>query len=163
MPRQRQRPGPRVRRTSSLSPQQVGLKYGFRSGLEERIADELKAQGVAFQFEELTVEYLRPARKAKYTPDFVLLNNGIVIETKGRFVTADRQKHLQVKESHPGLDIRFVFSNSRSRISKKSTTTYADWCQRHGFKFADKTVPAAWLKEPITESRARALETARSR
>ena len=53
----------------------------------------------------------------------------IIIETKGRFVTADRQKMLLVKEQYPDLDIRFVFSNPNSRISKKSKTTYA-----HGAK-----------------------------
>jgi hypothetical protein len=155
-----------VKGTSSRAPltsTQVGLKYGFRSGLEERIASSLKAQGVAFTFEELTVEYLRPARKAKYTPDFVLLANGIIVETKGRFVTADRQKHLQVKASHPGLDIRFVFSNSRSRISKKSTTTYADWCKKYGFQYADKDVPVTWIGEPKSEQRVMALEAARVR
>lgn len=133
-----------MKRTSS-SPQQVGLKYGFRSGLEEKIAAELKAAGVPFTFEEKVIEYTRPQRTAKYTPDFVL-PSGIIVETKGRFVTADRQKHLLVKSQHPTLDIRFVFSNSRSRISKKSSTTYAMWCERYGFKFADKSIPKEWTK-----------------
>lgn len=133
------------RRTSSLTAEQVGLRFGFRSGLEVKIADQLKAAGIAYRFEEVAVEYLKPARKAKYTPDFIL-PNGIVIETKGRFVTEDRQKHLLIKEQRPDLDLRFVFSNSRSRISKKSATTYADWCRKNGFKFADKLVPSEWMK-----------------
>jgi hypothetical protein len=128
-----------------FSPQAVGLKYGFRSGLEEKIAAELKAAGVLFTFEEDVIEYIRPQRAAKYTPDFVL-RNGVIIETKGRFVTADRQKHLLVKAQHPDLDIRFVFSNSSSRISKKSPTTYAMWCERYGFKYADKSIPKEWTK-----------------
>jgi hypothetical protein len=85
-----------------------------------------------------------PERKAKYTPDFVL-PNGIIVETKGRFVVADRQKHLFVKAQHPELDIRFVFSNSKAKISKTSKTTYADWCTQHGFKYADKEIPNEWL------------------
>lgn len=128
------------------SPRSVGLKYGFRSGLEEKIAEELDRLGIDAKYEETVIEYLKPARKCKYTPDFVL-PNGIIIETKGRFVTADRQKHIAVKEQHPSLDIRFVFSNSRARISKKSSTTYAMWCTRYGFKFADKSVPMAWIDE----------------
>lgn len=80
-------------------------------------------------------------------PDFVLPNS-IIIELKGQFDTADRQKHLMVQAQHPHLDIRFVFSNSRQRISKKSQTTYAQWCETHGFKYADKLVPPAWLAEP---------------
>ena len=70
------------------------------------------------------------------------------MESKGRFVTEDRQKHLLVKKQHPELDIRFVFSNPRARISKTSATTYAAWCDKHGFLYAEKFIPAAWLKEP---------------
>lgn len=126
---------------------QVGLTYGFRSGLEEAIALSLTSKGVGFTFEELVIPYIKPERPAKYTPDFVL-ENGIIIESKGRFLTADRQKHLLIKKQHPHLDIRFVFSNSRARISKRSTTTYADWCAKHGFTFSDGDIPDTWLKEP---------------
>jgi hypothetical protein len=69
------------------------------------------------------------------------------VESKGRFLTADRQKHLLVKEQHPHLDIRFVFQRSANPIRKSSATTYAAWCQKHGFVFADKSVPPAWLRE----------------
>jgi hypothetical protein len=89
---------------------------------------------------------VKPEKKAKYTPDF-LLPNGIIVETKGRFLTEDRQKHLLIQAQHPELDIRFVFSNSRARISKASSTTYAMWCEKHGFRYADKLIPQAWLME----------------
>lgn len=72
------------------------------------------------------------------------------METKGRFITEDRKKHLLVKAQHPELDIRFVFSNSRARISKTSATTYGAWCERYGFAYADKKVPEGWLKETKT-------------
>jgi hypothetical protein len=134
------------RKRKPLSVRQVALKHGFRSGLEDTIAAKLKADGVPYRYEEVVINYIKPARKAKYTPDFVL-ENGIIIESKGRFVVADRQKHLFVKEQHPELDIRFVFSNSKQRISKASTTTYADWCIKHGFKFSDKSIPDEWIRE----------------
>ena len=138
---------PKSRATSKpLSTRQVGLKYGFRSGLEESIAEDLTSKGVGFSFEELVIPYVKPEKPAKYTPDFVL-ENGIIIESKGRFLTEDRQKHLLVQKQHPELDIRFVFSNSKTKISKRSKTTYADWCQKHGFLYADKEIPDAWLKE----------------
>lgn len=124
----------------------VGLREGFRSGLEEKVADQLRSLGVEVRFEELKVKYVKPSRASTYTPDFQL-PNGIIIETKGRFVTADRQKHILIKAQHPDLDIRFVFSNSNSKISKTSTTTYADWCRKHGFQFADKLIPLGWVKE----------------
>ena len=131
-----------------VSPALAAKLKGFRSGLEDKVADELKAGGHAFDYEKLKIEYIKPARKAKYTPDFELLNNGIIVETKGRFLTEDRQKHLLVKDQHPALDIRFVFSNSRTRISKTSKTTYGMWCETHGFQYADKAIPTSWLHEP---------------
>jgi hypothetical protein len=92
------------------------------------------------------VRFTEPSKARTYTPDFKL-PNGIIVETKGRFVTADRQKHLLVKAQHPDLDIRFVFSNSRARISKGSPTSYAMWCDKNGFRYADKFIPQAWLIE----------------
>ncbi|WP_207221204.1 hypothetical protein [Pseudoduganella lutea] len=130
-----------------LSSRQVALKYGFRSGLEEKIAGNLTLKGVGYTYEEQKIQYITPAKPHTYTPDFVL-ENGIIVESKGRFETADRQKHLLVKSQHPHLDIRFVFSNSKAKINKRSTTTYADWCAKNGFIFADKDIPDAWLHEP---------------
>ncbi len=129
-----------------LTSKQLAIKYAYRSGLEEKIADQLTNLNVSFTFEETVLYYTKPERKHRYTPDFVL-SNGIIIETKGRFLTADRQKHLLVKEQNPTMDIRFVFSNSNARISKSSATTYADWCRKHGFQFADKLIPVEWIKE----------------
>lgn len=124
----------------------IGIVEGFRSGLEEALAEQLLKAGVESEYESLVIEYVKPERKSRYTPDFPL-PNGIIIESKGRFVTADRQKHLLVQAQHPHLDIRFVFSRSSSRISKTSKTTYAMWCEKHGFKYADRTIPEAWLRE----------------
>lgn len=124
----------------------AGLKHGFRSGLEEKVAKALKEQGIDPRYEQEKITYTVPARKATYTPDF-RLPNGIYVETKGRFVVADRQKHLFIKAQHPELDIRFVFSNSKAKISKTSQTTYAMWCEQHGFLYADKEVPQEWLDE----------------
>lgn len=142
----RRKKQPRISK-KPLSSAQVGLKYGFRSGLEEAVAEDLEEHGIGFTFEELVIPYVKPERPAKYTPDFVL-ENGIIIETKGRFLTEDRQKHLLIQKQHPNLDIRFIFSNSKTKISKRSSTTYAMWCEKHGFKFADKEVPRTWLAEP---------------
>lgn len=122
--------------------------HGVRSGLEDQVAEQLRSGGVAYEYEKLVVPFSQPVKPRRYTPDFLLLRNGIIVETKGRFVTADRQKHLLIQAQHPELDIRFVFSNSRSRISKQSKTTYAAWCQSKGFMYADKMIPAQWLQEP---------------
>jgi len=129
-----------------ITAKQVATKYGFRSGLEERIAEQLDQLGVEYTYEKVKLKYIRPASEHIYTPDFVLAN-GIIVETKGRFLAPDRQKHILVKRHNPDLDIRFVFSNSNARISKTSKTTYAMWCRKHGYQFADKTIPQEWLNE----------------
>jgi hypothetical protein len=122
------------------------LEAAYRSGLEEAVADQLKQAGIEAAYEEEKIHYVTPATPHKYTPDF-RLPNGIYIETKGKFETADRKKHLLVKAQNPDLDIRFVFSRSKSTISKTSKTTYAMWCEKNGFLYSDKWIPEAWLKE----------------
>jgi hypothetical protein len=121
------------------------IKNGYRSGLEDDIAKDLKDRGVEFEYEKLKVQWQLLENKT-YTPDFKL-PNGIIIESKGRFVQADRKKHLIIQDQHPFLDIRFVFSNSRSKLYKGAKSTYGDWCNKHGFLYADKRIPDEWLKQ----------------
>ena len=116
----------------------------FRSGLEYKIALDLESKGITYEYENLKIGYQR--KPSKYTPDFEL-PNGIIIEGKGKFDSADRSKHLLIKEQHPELDIRFVFSNSRSKLYKGSKNTYGDWCDKHGFLYSDKLVPTDWIEE----------------
>lgn len=123
-----------------------GRVLGFRSGLEDTVAAQIKRKEGEVAYEKLKITYTVPSRSATYTPDFEL-HNGIIIETKGRFVTADRQKHRMIKEQCPHYDIRFVFTNPNARISKTSETTYAAWCDRYGFQYAKGLVPDAWFKE----------------
>lgn len=135
-------------RTKETSKQQKrGSAEGYRSGLEESIGDELNALSLSYEYESLKIKYEQPQKSRTYTPDFVFPGSNIIIETKGRFVTADRQKHILVKDQHPELDVRFVFSNPNGRISKISKTTYAMWCEKYGFKYAKRTIPQEWLQE----------------
>ena len=124
----------------------AAIKHGYRSGLEDDIAKQLDAMRVKYTYEELKISYTVPESKHKYTADFVL-PNGIVVESKGRFVTADRKKHLLIKQQYPDLDLRFVFSNPRCKISKVSKTTYGDWCDKNGFLYATKRIPEEWINE----------------
>ena len=125
----------------------VAKKYGFKSGLEESVSNQIASRGLLVEYESEEVSYIIPASEHTYHPDFKL-PNGIRVETKGRFVLSDRKKHLLVKQQHPELDIRFVFTNSKNKISKKSKTTYAMWCEKNGFKYADKEIPDEWFLEP---------------
>lgn len=161
-------------------------QYG-RSGLEDDVQKQLTEAGVPFEYETLKLKYEMPATVHTYTPDFKL-PNGIIIETKGIFDADDRKKHLLVKAQHPDLDIRFVFTNSKQRLTKSKVLspaafkawlletqgktvgfskdqraalkeqfeagtksrgdTYATWCHKHGFLYADKLIPASWISEP---------------
>lgn len=138
----------------------AGLKEGWRSGLEETNCERLKALGIPYEYEAFPIPYVQPVKPRRYTFD-ILLPNAIIIETKGRFVTADRQKHLLLKEQYPGLDLRFVFSNPNTRISKQSQTTYGFWCESKGFKYAKLHIPIEWIREPVNYASLAVIERLR--
>ena len=121
------------------------INRGYRSGLENKVNEQLKDIGILFTYETLKIEWEDLAYR-KYTPDFIL-SNGIIIETKGLFTASDRRKHLLIQKQHPELDIRFVFSNCNSKLNKRSKTTYASWCDKHNFLYATKKVPLDWTSE----------------
>jgi hypothetical protein len=117
----------------------------YRSGLEDKAAAYLKDKQKEVRYETHKIEW-EDLRYRTYTPDFVL-DNGIIVETKGIFGNDDRRKHQEIQKQHPSLDIRFVFSNARAKLYKGSKTTYAMWCEKNGFLWADKEIPEEWLKE----------------
>jgi hypothetical protein len=120
---------------------------GKRSGLEVKIASHLVENNVEFDDEKgIEAVPYQSRREKKYHPDF-RLKNGIIIEAKGWFKPADREKHLCIKYQHPELDIRFVFSNPKAKLGKGSPTTYGMWCVKYGFKFAKGCVPIEWIEE----------------
>jgi len=130
----------------------------FKSKLEEEFDNFLKQKKIKADYESIKISYLKPAKSSKYTPDFIcpVENLYIILETKGQFLTSDRKKHLIVKEQHPQLDIRFVFSNSKTKIGKKSSTSYGKWCELKGFKYhciqsTKKFLPDEWVKEIVSK------------
>ena len=129
-----------------LTTRQQAIKAGYRSGLEHKTAEMLKKKKVKYTYEETKIKW-EDYRIRKYTPDFIL-HNGIVIETKGRFTREDRRKHLAIKRQYgKEYDIRFVFSNSRSKLYKGAKSSYGDWCNKNGFLYADKEIPEEWINE----------------
>lgn len=126
----------------------LGKALGFRSGLEATVAQQLVDAGVPVKYEapESVIRYTVPSRMARYTPDFEL-PNGIIIETKGRFMAGDRKKHELIHAEFPDKDIRFVFTNPNARINATSKTTNAAWCEARGFRYAKGLIPPAWLEE----------------
>tara|TARA_R110000803_G_scaffold42850_6_gene91776 strand:+ start:31485 stop:31892 length:408 start_codon:yes stop_codon:yes gene_type:complete len=121
------------------------IKHGYRSGFEHKVSDQLTEQKIKFGYEDTVINYIKPETHHKYTIDFTL-PNGILVETKGRWVIEDRKKHLLIKQQHPELDIRLVFQSAKTKIRKGSKTTYGDWCDKHGIVWAEKNVPESWLK-----------------
>jgi hypothetical protein len=114
----------------------------FRSGLEKQIGDLLTELGISYEYESTKISYTIPHN---YTPDFVLPNH-VILEAKGYWDAADRRKMKTVKEQNPDLDIRMVFQSPYNKISKKSKTTYAQWCERHDIPWTTwQEIPMEWL------------------
>ena len=123
----------------------------LKSGLEEVIYNYLKDNKVHFVYEGMKIKFELPTQKKSYTPDFPI-NDRFIVEAKGAFNSADRKKHKLIREQHPELDIRFIFSNSKTKIGKKSLTTYGKWCELFKFKFhciqsTKIPFPQEWLNE----------------
>lgn len=117
-------------------------KIKYRSTFEEKVTKELTEAGVGFKYEAMKITYQK--KPSAYTPDLIL-ENGIIVEIKGFFDSEDRAKHLLIKEQHPELEIKFLFQKSLTKIRKGSKTSYGDWCEQHGFDYAEGTIPDRWL------------------
>ena len=116
----------------------------MRSGFERTIAADLKRAKVPFEYEPEGIPY---TIKHNYTPDFKI--GDMYIETKGYFRTyAEPAKYRAVKAQHPDLDLRFVFMYPHRSIPGQKTT-YAKWAERHGFPWAEGTIPKAWIDEVL--------------
>ncbi len=134
-----------------------GRKY--KSGLESRVAAALRGMKLNFDYETESIPY---TIQSFYKPDFIIYTksgNKIYVEAKGQWDSADRRKHLSLRQQRPGVDIRFVFTNPDSRIGKGSKTTYKDICEGRGigaykgvvWKYADARhkpiIPKEWFDE----------------
>jgi len=117
----------------------------YRSRFEFDFATYLDNNNIKFEYEPRKIKYV-PKEKS-YTPDFYLVDYDMFIETKGRFIEADRTKHKLIAKQHPDIDIRFMFQNPRVKLSKKSKATYADWCEKNDFLYCTKELPYTWVKK----------------
>lgn len=130
------------------------FESAYRSGLERKIAAQLKQHGVELPYEKVRLPYDVPARTAHYIPDWVDQDRLVIVEGKGRFGhhksdahgAHEREKLCLVKEQYPDWTIFIVFQDANKKIYKGSKTTYAKWATDHGFKWSDKgIVPASLL------------------
>lgn len=126
-----------------------GQTITVRSGAEERVARDLERKNIPFEHESLRFPYVV---EHEYIPDFVL-PNGVVVEvkgwTEGWASGADRKKMLRVREAHPEIDLRIVWSSDKfanGRIRPGSKTTNEEWARKNGFMTAVGTIPASWVE-----------------
>jgi hypothetical protein len=140
---------------STSKQRQAAYKYGYKSGLELTVSEQIVEAKYPVNYETETLHYVVPESKHKYTPDFIFTKKTgeiMYIETKGRWTVADRKKMKHVLTCNPGIDIRMVFQNPNQRISKASKTTYEMYANKLGITHvAKKEIPAEWLSECLKE------------
>ena len=86
----------------------VAIKHGFRSGLEDNINESLKKSKKKYGYETEKISYIQPETKHNYTPDFILNKKDgqkMYVESKGRWVMADRLKFDLIFNQYPSIDI----------------------------------------------------------
>ena len=116
----------------------------FRSKLEESVASLLEGLGISYEYETERLSYVIEHR---YTPDFKLPNYKY-LEVKGYWDAEDRRKILAVKKDNPDIDLRMVFQSPYNTISRKSKTTYAQWCEKLKIPWTSfNNIPLDWLIE----------------
>lgn len=120
-------------------------KHQYKSEAEYQASEQLHKFKIKFEYEPFKIEYEWREDK-KYIPDFVL-PNGVILEVKGKFMLEDRKKHLFIKKQHPEHDIRFVFQAPNNKLHKGGRMTYAEWCERYGFRWCKLSdgIPKEWL------------------
>jgi hypothetical protein len=120
----------------------------YRSKLEEQVGAALTKQGLDYQYES---EKFRYVLHKKYTPDFRVGN--VYIEVKGWWPPAERTKFLAVMLSNPGLPIFVALQRPFATLNKKSKTTIAEWCQKHGIAWSPIPIPSDFLDQWLAGSR----------
>jgi len=120
----------------------------FRSKFEAQIYNTARASKKKLDFEPKSA-IINYTIAFRYQPDFIL-PNGIVVEAKGRLDVWDRRKMVAVKAARPDLDIRFVFQNGRSKLSRHGKS-YGEWAESQGFQWAEGCIPLDWWREQRKE------------
>ncbi len=130
----------------------------YRNPEEKRLAKFLELSDIPFTYEEDKLKYTLPASKHTYCPDFkVQKKDGsyMYLEYKGgpqRHMPHSglsvncRRKMVAVRAQNADLDVRFVFSNAKLKVTPKGVT-YGEWATINEFKWCEQTLPDSWLAE----------------
>lgn len=123
-------------RISKRKARAVAISEGYRSKFEHTFNQTIADLGFKANYESDRIKYIQPERVKTYIPDWTIRKN-VYIETKGRFTATDRMKMLMVIKSNPQIKIYMLFQNSNVTLSKKSKTTYGEWCTKNNIDWAD--------------------------
>lgn len=124
---------------------------GHRSGLETAFDKITKLKGFNLTYEDTVLAYHTLPQKKRYTPDWTV-RPGWYIESKGRLSSADRKKHLYIKEQHPTVRILIVFQRPQNKLYKGSPTSYGQWATKVGIEWCaveDVKVWSKFIKEAL--------------
>lgn len=134
----------------------------YKSRYEYDIAVDLISRGVEFEYEAKAFNYTvqvthgycpecgtKPAVVDRsYTPDF-FLSNGVIVEAKGRFTSAERKKHAAIREQYPDLKLYLLFAQN-NLLQKGGKKKYTEWCDSKKICSAvGKKVPEEWIEEGL--------------
>jgi len=120
----------------------------YRSGVEKAVGEDLAQQGLPALYEAVKLNYTQAKR---YTPDFTI--NDSHIEVKGWWPSSDRAKLLAVIHSNPTIRILVALENPHMTLNKKSKTTYAQWCMKHGISWSPIPIPPELLSQWLSGKR----------
>lgn len=127
-------------------------KDDYKSDFERIFCKTLETRHIDFGYETEKINY---KVERTYNPDVILQKQDgsiMYLELKGFFDKASQNKMKWVKQTNPELDIRMIFMDSSKKIHKGAKMDYAGWCRKYGYKFADKNIPSAWVRELATNN-----------
>lgn len=111
---------------------------------------------VLHTYETQVFKYVKPESKHRYTPDFPITGTNVIIETKGKWEASDRKKMKLIIEAYPETMFIMLFGRASNTITKKSTTTYGDWCDANGLRWMDmrdfKQEPKQCLEQAVSKT-----------
>lgn len=139
---------------------QANRSGDYRSNLETLTAKLLDEHNLDYEYETVKLPFFVRVRggvckacndgdvfqSRTYIPDFVLgpVDGRYYVEAKGILSASERTKFLGILASHPGIKIYFVFG-SNNKLNKHKDVRYSDWCDKHGFEYGIKELPAGLI------------------
>jgi hypothetical protein len=120
------------------------------SKFEEKFEQTLIASGIQYVYEAVKVFFTPPLKRRSKTWDWLITTDSgstFVCETKGWWPSKVRLAETEAIKQNPNTDVRYCFQKASTKINKNSKTSYADWCDKHGIRWCEGSIPPTWLSE----------------